>query len=317
MVEKKRVFEGISGIGPESEKKLLEAGITRIDKLASMSVEELNDLLKCGEGKAREIIRQALERDIAFFAPATKFKSEVYDKMQRITSGSKAIDELMGGGFPTMNIVTVSGEFGSGKTQLAMQLAVNVQLPPEKGGLSGKAVYIDTENSFSPARIMKMAEAVGLDPQKALENILLVKATNTDHIEIAVDKLEDLLENGAKIRLLVVDSFISQFRAEYSTLDVLVTRQRKMLKLLDRLKKIAWRYNILIYLTNQVVVDFSSIPGVSTMRPAGGFVMGHWGGIQIYLRRGKKRIFAIRDSPEQPERETVFEITEEGIKDVE
>ena len=49
------------------------------------------------------------------------------------------------------------GAPGIGKTQLCMQLALDVQIPPSLGGLGAAAVYIDTEGSMVPARLEQMA----------------------------------------------------------------------------------------------------------------------------------------------------------------
>jgi len=81
----------------------------------------------------------------------------------KVNTGSKSFNELLGGGMETQSIVELYGEFGSGKTQVGHQLAVNVQLPQEMGGLGGSAIIIDTENTFRPERIAQMVS--GLKPR--------------------------------------------------------------------------------------------------------------------------------------------------------
>ena len=88
-----------------------------------------------------------------------------------ITTGSQSLNNLLGGkGIETKSITEAYGAFGSGKTQLSLTLAVNVQLPIEKGGANGKCVFIDTEGTFRPARIKQIAEGIGANAEKVLKN---------------------------------------------------------------------------------------------------------------------------------------------------
>src|SRR6185295_9856599 len=101
--------------------------------------------------------------------------------LSKILTGSKALDDLLGGGCETQAITEAFGEFGSGKTQLAHQLAVNVTRPKEEGGLGGDALFIDTENTFRPERIMQMAEHIELDGKEVLKRIRVARAFNSHH----------------------------------------------------------------------------------------------------------------------------------------
>ncbi|KAM3074242.1 hypothetical protein ACMFMF_006263 [Clarireedia jacksonii] len=85
----------------------------------------------------------------------------VRKKCLRISTGSKQLDACLNGGFQTMSINEVYGEFRCGKTQLAHTMAVIAQLPREMGGAEGKVAYIDTEGTFRPERIAEIAERFG------------------------------------------------------------------------------------------------------------------------------------------------------------
>lgn len=89
-----------------------------------------------------------------------------------ISTGSKSVDTILGGGLMSQSISEVYGEFRTGKTQLAHTMSVVTQLPPEMGGASGKVAYIDTEGTFRPDRIRSIADRFGVDGNMALENIL-------------------------------------------------------------------------------------------------------------------------------------------------
>ena len=95
--------------------------------------------------------------------------SQAADVMQQrqdlitLTTGSTALDELLKGGIETGSITELYGEFRTGKTQLCHQLCVTCQLPRSQGGGEGKALYIDTEGTFRPQRLVAIAERYGMD----------------------------------------------------------------------------------------------------------------------------------------------------------
>jgi len=201
-------------------------------------------------------------------------------------------------------------------TQLGFQLAVNVQLPKEKGGLRRGCVFIDSENTFSPHRIISIAKSKGLDPHTILKNIHYTRSFNSDHQMIIVEKLPESVDLS-KVGLIIVDSLTSHFRADYIGRGELAARQQKLNKHLHQLQKLADAYNLAVYVTNQVMADPSVLFGDPT-RAIGGHVLGHMSFYRIYLRRGKSgtRIARVVDAPDLPESEAVFKITNEGIKDV-
>jgi DNA repair protein RadA len=233
----------------------------------------------------------------------------------RISTGSKSLDALIGGGVETQAITECYGMFGSGKSQIGFQLAVNVQKPHEDGGLNGKCIFIDTESTFRPERITEIAKENGLDPKKVLLNIFVAKAYNSDHQIVLVDKAKELIkEHGVK--LIIVDSLMSHFRSDYSGRGELAPRQQKLNRHMHALQKLADTHNIAVYLTNQVM----SRPDVMFGDPTthiGGNIVGHMSTYRLYLRKSKanKRIARLIDSPNMPEGEAVFTLTEKGIDD--
>ncbi|MFQ5647878.1 MAG: DNA repair and recombination protein RadA, partial [Candidatus Aenigmatarchaeota archaeon] len=203
----------------------------------------------------------------------------------------------------------------SGKSQLAHQLAVNVQLPKDKGGLGAKALFVDSEGTFRPERIQQMAQAVGLDPKKALENILIARAFNSDHQVILVEKAEEFIRQHG-VRLVIVDSLTSPFRSDYTGRGTLANRQQRLNKHLAQLHKLADVYNLAVYVTNQVMSRPDVLFGDPTA-PIGGHILGHQATFRLYLRKSKaeKRIAKLIDSPCLPEGETVFKVIPDGIRD--
>ena len=305
----------LPGVGPATAEKLIEAGYLDTMDLAVESPHELVDAADIGLATASKIIQEARK-----LSKGDKFKTgkELLEKRSEVghlTSGSKILDELLGGGMETQSIIELFGEFGSAKTQIAHQLCVTVQLPKDKGGLEGHAFFIDTENTFRPERIVQMAEAYELDPDKVLENIHVARAYNSSHQMLLVDKVKELSKEDPA-RLLVVDSLTAHFRAEYVGRGALADRQQKLNRHMHDLLKWSDVNNGVVCVTNQVSAKPDAFFGDPT-RPIGGHIVGHTATFRIYLRKSKgpKRIARLIDSPHLPEGEAVFTISENGIRD--
>ncbi|MBN2478232.1 DNA repair and recombination protein RadA [Candidatus Micrarchaeota archaeon] len=307
-------LEDLPGIGPSTAQKLKEAGYGDVSSIATSSAHELAEVAEIGVETAKKAIDAAKEGLEATFETA----DQVFERRKsigRITTGSKALDELLGGGVETQAITEAYARFSSGKSQLAFQLSVNVQKPQEEGGLGGKALFIDTEHTFRPDRIAQIAEGAGLNTDEVLKNILVARAENSDHQIILVDKAEELLQNE-NIKLIVIDSFTSQFRADYIGRGALGERQQKMNKHIHTLQRLADDYNVAVYITNQVMDNPGILFGDPT-KPIGGHVLGHASTYRLYLRKSKdeKRIARLVDSPNLPEGECVFKVNKKGVTD--
>ncbi len=205
-------------------------------------------------------------------------------------------------------------------TQVCHQLSVNVQLPKDQGGLEGSVIVIDTENTFRPERIVQMAEAKGLDPMDVLKNIYVAQAYNSNHQMLLVDNAKELaqklMKEGKPVRLLIVDSLTSHFRAEYVGRGTLADRQQKLNRHLHDLMRFGEIFNAAVVVTNQVQSKPDAFYGDPT-RPIGGHVVAHTATFRIYLKKSKGdlRVARLIDSPHLPEGEAVFRITERGIED--
>ncbi|MEM2878443.1 MAG: DNA repair and recombination protein RadA [Candidatus Hadarchaeales archaeon] len=311
----KRTIESLPGVGEAIAQKLMEAGYKTIESIAVATVSELHEAAEIGESTAKKIISAARElAEIGLFTTADKVL-EKREKIGLITTGSQQLDDLLGGGVETQAITEFFGEFGSGKTQLAHQLCVNVQLPPEQKGLAARAIYIDTENTFRPQRIRDMAIGAGLDPSETLRNIYYIRSYNTDQQLLITDKCEEMVERE-NIKLIVVDSLTAHFRAEFTGRGTLADRQQKLNRHLMSLHRIADIHDLAVVVTNQVQARPDVFFGDPT-KPIGGHIVAHSATTRVYLRKSKppKRIARIFDSPNLPEREALFSITEQGIKD--
>jgi len=306
----------IPGIGPGIASKLEAAGVYDLMGLAVMSPSDLAEMAGVGAAVARKAIQAARGMMNLGFMDGTEFDKRRHDVLY-ITTGSKNLDELLGGrGVESRAITEAYGAFGSGKTQLGLALAVNAQLPVSQGGANGKAVYIDTEGTFRPDRVRQLAEGIGANGDKVLKNILVARAFNSDHQILLIDKITEMVKNGEPIKLVVIDSLTAHFRAEFSGRGQLADRQQRLNRYLHNLMKLGDQHNIAIYVTNQVMSNPAMMFGDPTTA-IGGNIVGHASTYRIYLRRGKQgsRVAKMIDSPNLPDNETVFFVTGEGLRD--
>ena len=308
-------LEDLPGVGPTMSKRLRELGFHTVESLATATAKELEPA-GISKKKALQIIRTARSNMALSFIRADELM-KMRQTVSRLTTGSKMLDELLGGGLETQTITEFFGEYGSGKSQICHQMCVNVQLAPQRGGLGGGVLYIDTENTFRTERIVQMAQHLGLEPEKVIRNIVFAEAYTSDHQMFLLDNADEVIkENG--IRLIIVDSLTSHFRSEYLGREMLAERQQKLNKHLHKLIRLARAFNAVAVVTNQVMSRPDIFFG-NAVHPVGGHIVAHTSHTRVFLRksaRGPIRIARLVSSPYLPEGETIFRITENGIEAV-
>jgi DNA repair protein RadA len=336
-------LESLPGVGPATADKLVDAGFESYQAIAVASPSELSNTADVGESTSSDIINAARDAaDIGGFETG----SMVLERRQQIGKLSwqiPEVDELLGGGLETQSITEVYGEFGAGKSQVTHQMAVNVQLPPEHGGLGGSCIFVDSEDTFRPERIEDML--YGLDDEKlqatmddreiegspddeaameellsdVLDKIHVAKAFNSNHQILLAEKAKELArdheDDEYPVRLLCVDSLTAHFRAEYVGRGQLAERQQKLNKHLHDLMRIGDLYNTAVLVTNQVASNPDSYFGDPT-QPIGGNILGHTSTFRIYLRKSKgdKRIVRLVDAPNLADGEAVMRVQDGGLK---
>ncbi len=313
-MDKGKTIYDLPGVGAATAEKLMSVGYTDLMSIAVASPAELVEATAMGDALAKKLIAVARSSlDMGFESGEELLKRR--ERVIRLKTGSNAFDNLIGGGFETGAIVECFGEFGSGKTQFGHVLAVNCQKQDE----SAVAVYIDTENTFRPERIIQLAKGAGIDSDQVLRNIKVARAYNSDHQMLLAEKVEDLIKKqGLNVRVVIVDSLTAHFRAEFIGRGTLADRQQKLNRHMHVLAKLADRYNFCVYVTNQVMAKPDMFFGDPT-QAIGGHIVAHASTFRIYLRKGKKgtRVAKLIDSPSLAEGECSFYVDETGIKDVE
>ena len=315
-------IEDLPGVGPTTAEKLREAGYTTVESIATISPVELAEVAEIGESTAKKVIKAAREvADVGGF----KTGQDIFEQrklVKKLKTLVPELDELLGGGMETQAITELYGEFGSGKSQIVHQMAVNVQLPEDQGGLAGSALFIDTENTFRPERIEQMVNGLPGDVpplQEFLDHIHVARAHTSDHqmlmIDTARELANELRSTDKPVKIFIVDSLTAHFRAEYAGRGTLATRQQKLNRHMHDLFRLCDEHNAVGLVTNQVMSNPAVFFGDPT-KPIGGNIVGHTATFRIYLRKSKggKRIARLVDSPYLPEGEAPFMVEQAGLK---
>lgn len=303
----------LPGVGPATVEKLEMVGYKDLMSVAVATPGELIEVTGMAQSAAKKVIAAARESlEMGFESGLDLLKKR--DDIIKISTGSGNFNKLMGGGFETGAITECFGEFGSGKTQIGHILSVNTI----KHDPSSFVVYIDTENTFRPERIIELAKGAGLNPEMVLKNIKVARAFNSDHQMLLAEKIEDLIkQDGLNVRLVIVDSLTAHFRAEFVGRGTLAERQQKLNKHMRDLAKTASLNNVCVYVTNQVMSKPDQFFGDPT-QAIGGHIVAHASTFRIYLRKGKKgsRVAKLIDAPNLPDAECNFFVEEGGLKDL-
>ncbi|MFX1489494.1 MAG: DNA repair and recombination protein RadA, partial [Promethearchaeota archaeon] len=216
--------KNLPGVGEATLNKLIKAGFNSLESIAYTPPQIIKDESGLGDKTTEKLVKASMEQlNIGFKSADTIWEHR--KNIARITTGSQELDDLLGGGIETGSVIEFFGEFRTGKTQIMHQLCVNVQLPKEKGGLEGRALYIDTEGTFRPERIIQMAEGLDMDYQSVLKNIIFGRAYNSDHQILLIKEATNIIKEK-NVKLIVIDSLIGHFRSEYIGRGTLATRQQ-------------------------------------------------------------------------------------------
>ncbi|XP_017491053.1 PREDICTED: DNA repair protein RAD51 homolog 1 isoform X2 [Rhagoletis zephyria] len=308
----------VNGISNNDIKRLQEAGFHTVESIAFSPKKLLLQIRGFSDAKADKILTEAIKLVPMGFTTATS----IYQKRSEIvmlTTGSKELDKLLGGGIETGSITEMFGEFRSGKTQLCHTLAVTCQLPISQNGGEGKCLYIDTEGTFRPERLTAIAERFKLVKEEVLDNVACARAYNTDHQTQLLTQAAAMMVES-RYALLVVDSATALYRTDYTGRGELSARQMHLARFLRLLLRLADEFGVAVIITNQVVANVDTGPAMfaaDTKKPIGGNIIAHASTTRLYFRkgRGETRICKIYDSPCLPESEATFAILPDGIGD--
>ena len=305
------------GIAATDVKKLVAAGFYTVESVVYAPKKKLMEVKGISEQKADKIQLEAMKLVPTGFTTATEMHLKRSQIIQ-ITTGSKELDKLLNGGFETGSITELFGEFRTGKSQLCHTIAVTCQLPIDNGGAEGKCLYIDTEGTFRPERLLAVAERFGLQGNDVLDNVAYARAYNSDH-QLTLLTQAAAMMSESRYAVVVVDSATALYRTDYSGRGELSSRQMHLAQFLRTLLRLADEFGVAVVVTNQVVaqVDGSAMFQADPKKPIGGNIMAHASTTRISLRkgRGEQRVAKIYDKPCLPEGEATFAINADGVGD--
>ncbi|MBD3229717.1 MAG: hypothetical protein GF329_16165 [Candidatus Lokiarchaeota archaeon] len=314
-------LEELDGVGPNMAEKLIENGFRTLDAIAAAKPGNLTRIHGISQNVAEQLIEQASKK--AGGAYGLKFITgdelvKFYESREKLTTGCKSLDKILKGGLVTGKLYEFWGPEGSGKSNMALQLVCTAAMPKEKGGLGGKAIYIDAENSLSMERVGEIAPRFGLDPLVVFKGISRNVPQNVDALLYVCEKLlpKIIQETGAKI--IVLDSIATHFRSEYGAKrQELPERQQKASKVAHALKRCAKIYECVALMTNQSTADPSGWG--SGIKHSMGNIIGHESEVRIRITvkstKNKERNFYIEKAVDLPNETVILKISKTGFHD--
>jgi len=312
-------LEGLSNLTKRDIQLLMDGGYQTVESIAYTPRRMLEQVKGISEIKATKILAEASKLVPMGFTTATEMHQR-RSELISITTGSKNLDTLLAGGVETGSVTELFGEFRTGKSQICHTLAVTCQLPFDMGGGEGKCLYIDTEGTFRPVRLLAVANRYGLSGEEVLDNVAYARAYNSDHqLQLLTQAAAMMCET--RFSLLIVDSATALYRTDFLGRGELSSRQTHLAKFMRQLQRLADEFGIAVVITNQVVAQVDGGPSAmfnpDPKKPIGGNIIAHASTTRISLKKGRAetRIAKIYDSPCLPESDTLFAIKEDGIGD--
>ncbi|XP_061246129.1 DNA repair protein RAD51 homolog 3 isoform X3 [Bos javanicus] len=331
-------------LSPAVRVKLASAGFQTAEELLEVKPSELSKEVGISKEEALETLqiirRECLTNKTSYSVIAESGRKctalellEQEHTQNFIITFCSALDNILGGGIPLTKTTEICGAPGVGKTQLCMQLAIDVQIPECFGGVEGEAVFIDTEGSFMVDRVVDLATAciqhlqliagthMEEEHPKALQDFTLENILShiyyfrcRDYTELLaqVYLLSDFLSEHSKVRLVIVDGIAFPFRHD---LDDLSLRTRLLNGLAQQMISLANNHRLAVILTNQMTTKFDR--NQALLVPALGESWGHAATIRLIFHWDQKqsRLATLYKSPSQKESTVPFQITPQGFRD--
>ncbi|KAK4352958.1 hypothetical protein RND71_028476 [Anisodus tanguticus] len=327
-------------ISASQRAKLISAGYTTLSSLFSVSHSDIARDLEISENEALEILRVASQRrgsersdgtsSIVNGAQSAWEMLNDEESLGRITTSCSELDDILGGGISCKEVTEIGGVPGIGKTQLGIQLAVNVQIPMDYGGLQGKAIYIDTEGSFMVERVLQIAEAcfedmrgyhgflkrdlqtcqLNMQPKDFLENIIYFRVCSYTEQIAVVNYLEKFISEHKDVKVVIIDSITFHFRQDF---DDMALRTRLLGGMALKLMKLAKKFTLAVVLLNQVTTKYTE--GQYQLTLALGDSWSHSCTNRVILYwNGNERYAYIDKSPSVRSAAAPYAVTGRGIR---
>ncbi|KAL9541302.1 hypothetical protein MBANPS3_009199 [Mucor bainieri] len=241
--------------------KIEELGLDSAADILSKSAVDLQRLLRINSLQASLILRNA-SRSVYDWRERLKTGDELLQQDTPIlTTGDAIMDQVLHGGISLGMITEIVGErvlktiqSSSGKTQLALQLALTAQKPKSEGGLEGAAVYIHSEGPFPSNRLDQLVSQYPASKQQQLKNNIhtIRIRTSEEQYNVLAYQLPAFLERHPDVRVVLIDSISAIYRSELASERNKFDKMSEICELGSRLKRMADQYRVAIVAVNQV-----------------------------------------------------------------
>lgn len=323
---------------PELRSKLLSAGFRTTADLAQISPVSLSKEAQISAEEALEVLKVSTSKYLdgwnrsAVVSATDLFKVQTTAK--RIITFCSELDGILGGGVCSGQVTEFCGVPGIGKTQLGMQLAVDVQIPVAFGGVGGKAVYVDTEGSFMVDRAADIAaatvnhirlmaqrrphlaaelEAMDLTVDSMLDGIYYFRIHDSIEQVALVNMLDQFLQVHPEVKVIIIDSITFHFRQDFKDM---AHRTRVLTQMAQDLMAVAERHALAVVMMNQVTTKVMDEQD-SKLIPALGESWGHAATTRVILYwRDNERYAHVYKSPCLPPSTAHYLVTQDGIRGV-
>ena len=310
------------GIGPTGLKRLEKEGYTTASDIVCFHPKWLQDmtgLTRPAAEKAFDQIKIKL-RNAGMLEPISYTATELLERRKNVASlyvGNKAFDEFLSTGIESGSLSEIHGSPGAGKTQLCHIYAVQALSPKDMGGLDDKGdglvLFFDTENTGRPERLIEFCKARNIQ-ESILDRIIFYPITSYSQQMVTIRNLSPMMREMKNVKLVIIDSALENFRRQLTGQQNSNTRSVLLNEMVHHLRNIAENYNIPIIITNQIYEAQDQYK--ENIQTFGGNIVSHAPSLRLRLEKlTKNRKATIYKSTMMPQKEFMYEITDNGIEE--
>ena len=307
--------------------KLKLLGINTIQSLHMTSRKSLLNIKGFTEKKVSNIFNEANKIEVfSLFQKGSDLMNQRYNNIRRISTGSRNLDNIIGGGFESNSIIELFGEKNANITDFIHILTVNAK----KQNPNNKIIFFDLENNFNKEKIISLAKEMNINRKNCLGNIILINEVDT--FDDLMSKLNEISENNqcSECSLLIIDSLITIFQKLFK--ETLIHKSQinnelgnkydiesKLGKILTILKRISILYNMAIIIT-RIINDDENMNAQNDLiksDPNIEIILNYECKTRLKFKKLKndKIKCIVLNSPMISEQDCKFIITEKGIID--
>lgn len=273
----------------------------------------INDVIQSLVKKKEENLKRIVKSLKGGVKPLSVDELLKTEQSERKIKTGTLIDELIGGGLAEGSSMLFFGEYGSGKTQTCLTMAVECD---------EFVIFIDTEGSFRATRLKEIAESRGKNWEEVSKRVILYKP------RCWIEQMETLFylptegDLGGKVGLIIVDSLTKMLRGiEFAGRQELGTKQPLVREFIFHLEEIIKLYGSALIYTTQIYESPKSnpfLPDWTGHKAVGGSSLLHQPDYVVFLRKGQGnvRIARLTDASSVPLAERPFMLSEKGVEDI-